>query len=320
MEQNNLASGSDFSAIPSVAETFKKAFADYKENFSFSGFVYLPIAALSVLGIFLPGIAGGLSMFIAGVLSVFATPGFISAISKSFYPEATSPLEKLKLLYRDGSKYIVPVFWIGILTALCVLFGFSLLILPGIWLSVILGYSTYVLIFEGKRGVEALAYSYIYAKNNFWFIFKRLLVLGIGMAIAGSIFSGIFPPEKKYIKDFTGDEYSNLPMDLKDNEYVKKVFNGEEPYVVTKQKGDEALSAIFNNIFVIPFAAFVSVGIFNFLKIKNGALATEEEVKKSKRKIKIFAWLGILLPAVVILILGLIFGGIVISSLRQILP
>jgi hypothetical protein len=320
MEQNNLASGTGPASVVSVAETFKKAFADYKENFSFSGFVYFPIAVLSVLGIFLPGIIGGLLVFVAGVLSVFATPGFISAISKNFYSEATLPLQKLKLLYKDGAKYIVPVFWIGILTALCVLFGFSLLIVPGIWLSVILGYSTYVLIFEGRRGVEALAYSYIYAKDNFWFIFKRLLVMGIGMAIVGSIFSGIFPPEKKNIRDLTGDEYSSLPMDLKDNEYVKKMFNGEEPYVVVRQKGDEALSAIFNNIFIIPFAAFVSVGIFNFLKEKNGALATEEEVKKSKKKIKIFAWLGILLPAVVILVLALIFGSIVVSSLRQILP
>ena len=135
MEQNNLTAESEASAAPSVIETFKKAFAEYKENFSFSGFVYLPIAALSVLGIFLPGIVGGMLVFVAGVLSVFATPGFISAISKKFYPEATLPLEKLKLLYRDGAKYIVPVFWIGILTALCVLFGFSLLIIPGIWLS-----------------------------------------------------------------------------------------------------------------------------------------------------------------------------------------
>lgn len=320
MEQNNLVVMPESSSEPKVSESFREAFVEYKENFSFFGFVYLPIATMAVLGIFVPGVVGGSLALVAGILGVLATFGFISAVSKKFYPETVLPLDKLKVLYRDGIKYAVPILWIGILTSLCVFFGLALFVIPGIWLSVILGYSTYVLIFEGKRGTEALAHSYIYAKDNFWFIVKRLITLSIGIAIVGAIISAIFPPEKKLLKDLTGDEYSSLSVDLKDNEYVKKFFKGEEPYIAVRQQGDEALSAIFSNIFAIPFTMFIYIGIFNFLRKKNCNLATEEEVKKIKKKIKIFVWLGILLPIIIIGGGAIIFGGAAISSLQQLLP
>ncbi len=319
MDKNNLDSNVASDELR-VLDSFKSAFAGYKENFNFLAFVYLPIAVLSVLGIFVPGILGGVFMFASGVLTAFSIPGFISAISKKFYPEIATPGGKTKALYSDGAKYILSVFWIGILTALCVLFGTFAFVVPGIWLGVVLGYSTYALIFDGRRGVEALAYSYIYAKNNFWFIAKRLLVLGLGMIIVGSIISSIFPPEKVLVSEIVGDEYTALPAELKNSEMLKKIFGDEEPFVMLRQPGDQALSAIFNNIFLGPFVVFFAVGIFGAIKRKNALLVTDEEVKKTKTKIKLFVWLGVFLPIAIIAGLVAIFGEAALSSLREILP
>ncbi len=320
MEQNNLSASSEGLATPKISESFKSTYQAYKESFGFIGFVYLPLAILSVLGIFIPGVVGAVLLAVPGILSALVTPGFISAVSKDFYPEAVSPYEKLKMLYKDGLKYIVPVVWIGILTGLCVIFGVMLFVVPGIWLSFILGYSIYVLIFDNKKGVEALAYSYIYARNNFWFIFKRLILLGVALSVIGGIISGIFPPEKKLISEISGDKSLVVSEEVKDNRYYKVIFGNEDPYTLVRQPGDEALSAIFNNIFAVPFSMLFAIEIFKFLKKKNGALATEEEVKKTKKKIKVFIWGGIFLPIAVLAGLAAIFGGTAISALRELLP
>lgn len=319
MEQNNLNSPVVF-AEPLIWDSFKTAFAEYKENFGFVGFAYLPIALTAVLGIFIPGIIGAIFTMIPWILSAIIVPGFISAIARKFYPEKISPVDKLKVLYGDGLKYILSIVWIGVLTSLCVFFGLTLLIIPGIWLGIILGYSNYALIFDGKKGVDALAHSYIYAKNDFWFIFKRVVVLSISLSIIGGIISGFFPPEKKLISEVSGDKSLSVPAETKDSKYYKMFFGEGDPYTYIRQPGDEALSAIFNNIFAIPFSMFFAVGIFKFLKGKNDGLATEEEVEKTKRKIKLFAWLGVLLPIIIVGVLVMVFGGMVISSLRQLLP
>ena len=320
MEQEKLNNILAPQSEPTVSSSFRTAFGEYKENFSFLGLVYLPLAALTVFGIFIPGIAGAALTFIPGILSAIVTPGFISAISKNFYPETISPYGKLKILYKDGLKYIIPVVWIGILTGLCVFFGIILFVLPGIWLSVVLGYSIYALIFDGKRGLEALAYSYIYAKNNFWFIIKRTILLGIGFSVVAGVISGFFPPEKKLISELSGDQSFAVTAEVRNSKYYKVFFGEDDPFTYVRQPGDEALSAIFNNVFAIPFAMFFVVGVFNLLKKKNAYLVTEEEVTKTKKKIGVLVWLGILLPIIIFTGLIAIFGGTAILSLQQLLP
>jgi hypothetical protein len=76
--------------------------------------------------------------------------------------------------YKIGSY-----FWISALTGIIVLFGFILLIIPGIIFAVWYSLSAYVLVSEERRGIDALNRSKEIIRGFWWKVFWRFVVLGL---------------------------------------------------------------------------------------------------------------------------------------------
>ena len=93
--------------------------------------------------------------------------------------------------YEKVSEFVWPMFLIFILFTVIQLGGFILLIIPGILMTVWFIFWPYVLIAEGKRGLDALTQSREYVREYWWAIFWRFLVVEFIEIIASLIISFI---------------------------------------------------------------------------------------------------------------------------------
>lgn len=86
---------------------------------------------------------------------------------------------KGKARWKLGFSLFWSYIWINILVGLATLGGLILFILPGIWLSVLFGFATFVLIDEKKKGTQSLARSAELVKGRWWKTLWRLLAPSI---------------------------------------------------------------------------------------------------------------------------------------------
>jgi hypothetical protein len=74
-------------------------------------------------------------------------------------------------------------FWlITTIASILLVIGGVFLIIPGIFLFVSLSFVTYIFFEENLNGVPAIKKSYYYVKGNWWDIFGRILIFGLGMS------------------------------------------------------------------------------------------------------------------------------------------
>ncbi len=78
--------------------------------------------------------------------------------------------------YGSTRKYILSLFWIGILTAAISVTGFIALIVPGIILAVWFIFAQYVLVDQNIRGLNALLTSREYVRGRWGMVFGRLVL------------------------------------------------------------------------------------------------------------------------------------------------
>jgi hypothetical protein len=90
---------------------------------------------------------------------------------------------------KRGWALILSFLWIGILNMFASFGAFLLLVLPGIYVAVRLGFGTISLIDKDVKGRAALASSWALTKDRFWAIFGRQLLGGIVFGIGISIVS-----------------------------------------------------------------------------------------------------------------------------------
>lgn len=86
-----------------------------------------------------------------------------------------------------GWKLFWPFVIVAVLQGLAVIGGLALFVLPGIWLSVLFGYSILTMLEDGKRGFEALAASADLVKHHWWAVLGRSLLAGIVVGLLISI-------------------------------------------------------------------------------------------------------------------------------------
>lgn len=120
----------------------------------------------SFLGILL-GLIGWIAFFVASLAIIFCI-GRGTDFGES---------------YRSALKIFWPFVWISVLSYFVVIGGFVMLIVPGIIMGVWIGFAKYVLVMEGKRGMNALVQSRDYLRGYFWAVLGRDLLLGIVFAV-----------------------------------------------------------------------------------------------------------------------------------------
>jgi hypothetical protein len=95
----------------------------------------------------------------------------------------------------DRSEIISNVkqnFWkflgFGFLMILMVMFGAMLCFFPGIYLGIVLGLGTSILVFEGKSIGDTISYCFTLIKDHWWETFGVVFVIGFLVGILGQIF------------------------------------------------------------------------------------------------------------------------------------
>lgn len=128
-----------------------------------------------------------LPMIVVSIIMVLALFAMQIALSKA----VSAPNETtIKSAYQFAQKYFLQYILLSIMVGFVILLGTLALIIPGIIFAVWFGFSYFVLIFEGKKGVDAMKASKAYVKGHWWAIVGRIVVLMFVM-IALSIITGI---------------------------------------------------------------------------------------------------------------------------------
>lgn len=125
------------------------------------------------------------------VLLLVAMIVLLMLMSVGMYKAVSEPMTTtIEGAYRFAAKYFVQYLVLSIMIGVVVMLGFIALIIPGIIFAVWFAFAYLVLIFEGKKGVEAMKASKEYVKGNWWKVFGRFVVLGIAMILL-SIVTGL---------------------------------------------------------------------------------------------------------------------------------
>jgi hypothetical protein len=77
---------------------------------------------------------------------------------------------------QGARKLFLPFLWVSILRGLATLGGFVVFVLPGIWLSISLAFSSFLVLEGNLRGTQALSGSLHLVKGRWWPTFWRMLI------------------------------------------------------------------------------------------------------------------------------------------------
>lgn len=97
------------------------------------------------------------------------------------------PSDEITASVEIGRRLFWPFVTVAVLQGLAVLGGLAAFILPGIWLSILLGYGVFLLVEDGTRGLQALAGSAALVKGRWWGVFGRSLATGIIVGLMTSL-------------------------------------------------------------------------------------------------------------------------------------
>ncbi|MDO8530009.1 MAG: hypothetical protein Q7S10_01170 [bacterium] len=189
--------------LVSVKELFVNSFEIYKSKFLLmTALVVIPLVAFLAGGIVLAPLA--LIVALSGLNIIFVLVGglvflvillawliiyLLSYIALFYCLKENPPLtmENIKGLFLRAWSVVGSYAWVAFLAGIIALLGFILLIIPGIIFSVWVCFSSFVLIFEGVRGLKAIKKSKELVKGYWWPIFGRLAALTVAAILVSMI-------------------------------------------------------------------------------------------------------------------------------------
>lgn len=177
----------------------KQAWADYARRWKFFALIILiPIFASFLLG------------FTVSTLVAFQAPAYITALTGAIVVIGliilqiltqialiTAAIDQsgatdLKTLFTGAWKNFWPFLGIISLSALASIGGLVLLVIPGIYISILLGFTAFALLVDNTRGMQALRQSMHVVSGYWWAVFGRMLFIGVIGAIPTQIATWIF--------------------------------------------------------------------------------------------------------------------------------
>lgn len=193
---------------------FDTAWATYKAHFlRLLKVNSLPVIAVTALLAIFPFIgdfqtiveylqAGDIVRILALIFGISTLVVGISSLNYIAQIRVVSSEEEVSTIstYEYASKFLFSYIWVLILTGLCILAGFILLIVPGIVVAVWLSLTSFVLITGKAKGLEALRLSKRYVRGIWLQVFVRLLAA----AFLGMLVSSAFAILQSFIKDIFG--------------------------------------------------------------------------------------------------------------------
>lgn len=169
-----------------IKQTFTQTFQHYKTLLPYFWWMMFLALIMTVLFALDPALTNPFIVMLVALL-------YIAYIIYSIWvnvtlPRATAELVSKKKLSRD--QVLRHVWWtalgaiiLSLGTTIIVLTGYILLIIPGIYLTVLLSFAKYRLIIDDKDVMESLADSAKMVNKRWWAVFWRWLASGVVVTI-----------------------------------------------------------------------------------------------------------------------------------------
>ncbi len=180
-------------SLPSPVALVKESWATYTEHIlRFVTLMAIPfVTGMLVLGIFLalgwitgPSLIMGIIFSIVSVLLMILIQvwGQVAVIMGVIHVQKK---QDIKIIYKDAWGVLGVFFGTSLVSALVIMGGTFLAILPGIFFGGLVAFSSFIVLEEKKTFFEALMQSARYVSGRWWAVFGRLLFL-IAMAMVAS--------------------------------------------------------------------------------------------------------------------------------------
>ena len=104
------------------------------------------------------------ALFVIGLILLFAVIAGVIKVFFNLYARREVSLAD----FFEGTKRALPLFMLSILVGLCVMVGFILFIIPGIYLAIRLAFAKFIIVNENIGVVDALKKSWYVSKGQYW--------------------------------------------------------------------------------------------------------------------------------------------------------
>jgi hypothetical protein len=148
----------------------------------FMAIVGIPGAAMFA-GMLVP-VLGIILMPVAVVLYLFASVALIKAFDQE-------SMTDWKAAYASAKGLVLSYLWVGILVGIVVNLATLLLVLPGIYLSIVYTFYGFAVVLEGKKGWDAAKRSGELVKGNWWAVFGRIILTSLIVMIPYVVISAL---------------------------------------------------------------------------------------------------------------------------------
>lgn len=279
------------STLPGVGDLLKRTFSVYKRRLgTFVGIMIIPLVVLilSLILFFLTrvfSVFSGASLFIILFLIIWVVAMIIigswSQVSLIFAIKDRE--EKIGIIesYKRGWHKIIPFIWVSFLVSFITLGGSVLFIIPGIIFSIWFTFSTYVLVSEDLRGMNALFRSKQLVVGYWWKALWRFFVMAIVVFLPVMLIYGILTEVIFMILPGFTQNFINL---------------------------SETIFRIISSLFITPFTVTFRFLLYEDLKRQKAQIPFEPPKKGTRIKYILIGIIGFLLiPAIFV---SIIFSSI----------
>jgi hypothetical protein len=165
-------------AIALVPITFLRVFMTRSLGGPFSGSVASQAEIESALVV---------TLILSGIQLLLITPFLTAAVARASADVYLGHPVLVGRTFRFAVSRIHSILWISILSALALILGFLLLVIPGLIVLVRYLFGSTVLVVEGKKGAAALGRSWRLAKGHFWKIAGTYVLAWIMAVVLSNI-------------------------------------------------------------------------------------------------------------------------------------
>lgn len=174
------AATGDLGVLPGVRSLLQQTWVIYQQRYRlFLGILLVPLMLASVASLTIPTVKNDAVLFVSlALLSLlnffFSVTGDIALLYAIRDREQGATFTRA---YGDAFRNFGPLVWVAVLYACVVTGGSALFLIPGVFLSVTLGFSMYAAVNENLRGFAPLFRSRAYVRGRWSQVFLRILFL-----------------------------------------------------------------------------------------------------------------------------------------------
>ncbi len=182
-------------------------------------------------------------------------------------------------LVSESFRKALSYMWVAFLMMFAVTTGFVALVVPGMFLAVVLMFATYANVVDGKKGLDALAYSKQLFKGRFWQILVKMLYPAIWMLVymlALAVLGGLV----FLLYKFAGSIWAVILGSLL------------------------GFAALIGFVILTGTSLVYTYKAYREVQATDAATADMDAMSKERKKLKALAWIGVVLLMAITIAVG----------------